>query len=232
LHIPPEKVGVTAIPSSIESDVLLRRQPDSEVFDVLTRFNIRRPYALYAGSTTNIHKNHARLLLAWAQLKRRLGNACPMLICTAKGHRWGELKTLIKALHLEDTVVFTDTVETPLLVSLMQNCAFQIVPTLYEGGGSGPVVDACIVGNPVLCSNIPPIIEHLTFLGGGYAEYFDPNSVLSIVDAVLSALPRLPDLSQRAQINQTRILSNLPSTWHEWTSFYTNSIQKTAETNS
>ena len=48
-----------------------------------------------------------------------------------------------------------------------------VTPTLYEAG-SFPVFEAMMVGRPVACSRIPPLVEQLE-RDGAEAELFDPN---------------------------------------------------------
>ena len=228
MQISPEKVDVVPIAPLIEPHILTQSFTSQQVTSTLAGFGIQPPFVLYPGSTSHAHKNHVRLLIAWAELRIRLGSACPMLVCTAKGHRWPELKSLIEALQLQDKVVFTDTIDTARLALLIQNSALVVVPTLYEGGGSGPVTDACLAGKPVVCSQIPPIEEHLNYLGYEQPQFFDPLSVLSIVQAVQEALHRLPQLEEKARTNQQRVLARLPSLWSEWSHQYISCMQRVA----
>jgi len=228
LGIEPAKVLVTHCPPLIDPAVLLKLCDRAEIQALLSRYHISPLFVLYPGSGSHTHKNHIRLLLAWAELRKRLGNNCPTLVCTAKGHLWPALKALIDALGLQDKVVFTDTVDTDTLVKLYQGCALVVVPTLYEGGGSGPVAEAYLAGKPVVCSRIPQIEEQLQWYGVRYITYFDPNSVDSIADAVESALARFPELESQTKEDQKRLLPLVPQMWEEWAGFYAEQIRRIA----
>lgn len=49
-----------------------------------------------------------------------------------------------------------------------------VMPTLAEGGGSFPVEEAVRCGVPVICSDIPPVREHMERLGASVL-WFDPR---------------------------------------------------------
>jgi len=225
LEIGPDKVLVTPCPPLMDTAALLHTYAKTEIDALLSRYHISLPFVLYPASTTHTHKNHTRLLLAWAELQRLLGTRCPTLVCTAKGHLWPALRALIEALELQERVIFTDTVDTTTLAMLLQGCAFVIVPTLYEGGGSGPVAEACLAGKPVVCSKIPQIEEQLHSYGSCYETFFAPDSVDAIVQAVESALERLPDLESQAKNVQKDVLAQVPKLWEEWVRRYTEQIR-------
>jgi glycosyltransferase involved in cell wall biosynthesis len=229
IGVAEDRIGVIPIPPLIQpTDLLQVLQPD-ERSAFLQNHSIVPPYALYPASSTHSHKNHVRLILAWHALSQRLGPLCPTLVCTAKGHLWPALKSLIEALSLEGTVVFTDTLDTMRLATLYDGCSFVIVPTLYEGGGSGPVAEALMVGKPVACSNIPQIMEQMD-------EYhcrvitFDPTSISAIADAAGWTQLNLEMLQTQARENKERLLVDLPRLWSEWARFYAERLRVAAET--
>ena len=57
-----------------------------------------------------------------------------------------------------------------------------VTPTLYEAG-SFPMFEAMMVGRPVACSRIPPLVEQLE-RDGAEAELFDPNDPADIAAAL------------------------------------------------
>lgn len=216
LGVAPDRVDVTPCPPLIDVEELLKWTSEQ---DHETPCNIPQPFALYPGSTGYTHKNHIRLLLAWAELRRRMGDACPHLVCTAKGHHWPALRALIDALELSEVAHFTDIVNTRDLAGLYRDCALVIVPTLYEGGGSGPVAEACLLGKPVVCSRIPQIEEQLA-AHGCQAAFCDPESVTSIADAAQNAMTSLRELEAQATRNQQALLPRTAELWADWARFY------------
>jgi glycosyltransferase involved in cell wall biosynthesis len=229
LKVAADRVSTVPCPPLIEPATLLQPSKETDSDALLARHRISKPFALYPGSTTHTHKNHSRLLLAWSELKERLGPECPTLVCTSKGHLWPAFRSLIEALGIGDKVVFTDLIETGELTTLYQNCAFVIVPTLYEGGGSGPVIEAILLGKPVLCSRIPPIEEQLHSYGVSNVTFFAPDSVESIARAVESTLENFQEVTSEAVENQRRLLPKVSQLWDEWTHYYLRKLRSMAD---
>jgi glycosyltransferase involved in cell wall biosynthesis len=229
LGVEPDKIFVTPCPPLIDGARILQTYGEAEKASMLSDYRITLPFAFYPGSGSITHKNHTRLLLAWAELKHRLGTKCPMLVCTVKGGQWPALKALIGALGLQDCVVFTDKVDTATLAQLYQTCAFVIVPTLYEGGGSGPVAEAIIAGKPVVCSKIPQIEEQLQTYeldtNNSDVTFFSPESVDSIVLATESLILGLSALESQARMSQGLMLSLTSKLWEDWAAFYAEQIR-------
>ena len=73
-----------------------------------------------------------------------------------------------------------------------------VTPTLYEAG-SFPIFEAMMVGKPVVCSRIPPIVEQLE-RDGAEAELFDPNDPIDIA----AALTRLRDMGSGRRARRRR----------------------------
>jgi glycosyltransferase involved in cell wall biosynthesis len=228
LKLPEEKVHVTPCPPLIDPEELTAPQTSDSVPDLLRRFKIVKPFVFFPGSTGYTHKNHIRLLLAWAAVRDRLRSECPLLVCTSKGQFWPSLKALIEALRLEDLVVFTDRVQTGELAALYHSSTFMIMPTLYEGGGSGPISEALIVGTPVLCSRIPPIEEQLEAFGCT-ATMFNPRSVDDIVDKILFMLAGTASSREQAKINRDQMLRRNDELWQTWTEVYCRRLESAAK---
>jgi glycosyltransferase involved in cell wall biosynthesis len=150
-------------------------------------------------------------------------------VCTVKGHLWPVIKSLIEALDLEDTVIFTDTLDMVDLATLYNCCLFVIVPTLYEGGGSGPVAESLMVGKPVICSNIPQINEQMDAYRCKVIT-FDPTSISSITETTEWTLRNLDHLQSQATENRERLLLDIPQLWSDWTSFYSKQLLDAAQT--
>ena len=102
--------------------------------------------------TIEPRKNHRRLLLAYARLKKKSGGAFPLVLAGGKGWLMEEFGKFIEELGLQQDVIFLGYVEDTELQWLYQNCFAFLYPSLYEGFGL-PVLEAMTLGAPVITSN-------------------------------------------------------------------------------
>ncbi|WP_433267157.1 glycosyltransferase family 4 protein [Actinosynnema sp. CS-041913] len=133
-----------------------------------------RPYVL-AGGNRMPHKNHARLLEAWALIPEA---ERPRLVVTGS-HGDDPLTPLLRRLGLEDDVELRGWVTAEELADLYEGASAFAFPTLFEGFGL-PVVEAMVRGCPVIGSDLPVLRE----VGGDDMVYIDPYDTRSIADAV------------------------------------------------
>lgn len=227
LRISINKIMVTAQPPLIDPNILLTAYNPIKANSILARYSIHRNYAFYPASTTHVHKNHTRLLAAWALLKEQLGRDCPLLVCTGKGNKrqYKRLAALVEAFGLINDVIFTGEVKTTNLATLFQKCTMVVIPTLFEGAGSGILTDALVIGKPVVCSDIPQIREQLAEIGKISISTFDPNNVWELVDAVKSVLANQNGQQSVSQKNQIQAESKYNEMWHSWAIDYIASIE-------
>lgn len=118
------------------------------------------------------HKNHARLVEAFAKVRSRTGSRTKLVLTGRPfpdGHPAAER---IRHLGLTNDVLHLGF-RSPLEVkALFQECQALVFPSLFEGYGM-PVAEAIICGKPVLCSNDTSLPE----IGGNAAVMFDPKNV-------------------------------------------------------
>jgi glycosyltransferase involved in cell wall biosynthesis len=117
------------------------------------------------------HKNHERLLAAFAELRRERPGL--QLVLTGGGDFAG----------MPDGVEARGHVSRDELVSLMQRAAALVFPSLYEGFGLPPL-EAMACGCPVACSNAAALPETV----GDAARLFDPHDPAAIAAAVRDVL--------------------------------------------
>jgi glycosyltransferase involved in cell wall biosynthesis len=142
------------------------------------KFGIDHPFALYPAQTWP-HKNHMRLLDAFALLKKEKDFHLK-LICTGnQNFFWPEIRQHLKELNLVDQVSFLGFVTSSELRALYRLASFMVFPSLFEGGGF-PILEAFREGVPVATSAVTSIPEY----AGDAVLFFDPNSVESIAKAV------------------------------------------------
>ena len=173
LGVPPERIHT--IPLGIDHG---RFTPGDEE---------REPFLLYPARPWP-HKNHERLLEAFALLRRERPEL--ELVLTGGGHEGRQVPA---------GVVARGNVSSEELVSLYRRAACLVFPSLYEGFGQPPL-EAMACGCPVAASNIPAIAEAC----GEAAALFDPNDpedIAAVVAGVLDAPERFAAAGlERAQL--------------------------------
>ena len=123
-------------------------------------------------------------------------------------------------------MVFTGSVDFKTLAGLFHSCDLVVLPTLFEGAGSGILTDACIQGKPVLCSLIPQILEQVKSLGNIRVEFFDGNCVPSIVNGVSSYWENKGPLLDSALQNKIIVTQNFQNYWNKWCQVYIDTIEE------
>ena len=129
------------------------------------------------------HKNHIRLIKAYADLKKQEANPWPLVLRGDSGQDTGKTKTLIKAeiknLNLEKDVVWLPRLAYHELPFLYSGAGALIFPSLFEGCGI-PVIEAMACGCPVAVSDIEVAKE----FAGEAAFFFNGKSIGNICNAM------------------------------------------------
>jgi glycosyltransferase involved in cell wall biosynthesis len=135
------------------------------------------PYLLYV-ATLHPHKNHERLLRAYAQRHRRER----LVLAGLPGLHANAVRALIAELNVGDSVRLTGWIPREELYRLYAQASACVVPSTFEGFGI-PVLEGLAAGIPTACSDIPPLRES----AGEAALFFDPLDE----DAIAAALDRI-----------------------------------------
>ncbi|MBI4863232.1 MAG: glycosyltransferase family 4 protein [Candidatus Riflebacteria bacterium] len=135
------------------------------------------PFVLSVGAHIP-RKNFGRLVAAWATLRRR-GFPHQLVLAGPPGISDPELGRLVAESKLDGVVRFVGYPSDDELLTLYNQAAAFVYPSIYEGFGI-PVVEAMACGTPVACSRTSSVPE----VAGDAAAYFDPLSVPEIVDTV------------------------------------------------
>jgi glycosyltransferase involved in cell wall biosynthesis len=139
----------------------------------------RQPFLLYPARAWP-HKNHARLLEAFALLRHERPEL--RLVLTGGGH---------DATPRPPGVEVRGNVSLDALAGLYRRAACLVFPSLYEGFGLPPL-EALASGCPVAASDLPAIRE----VCGDAAVLFDPHDPEAIAAGVEHALARSAELSR------------------------------------
>ena len=157
------------------------------------------PYVLYPARPWP-HKNHARLLEAFALLRQTRPRL--RLVLTGGGHeRLGPLPEGVESLG---------AVSTSTLASLYRRAACLVFPSLYEGFGLPPL-EAMACGCPVAASTAGAIPE----VCGDAAVYFDPTDVEAMASAMVEADTRRDALRAKGFARAARFTWEAAAQRHE-----------------
>lgn len=184
LNADPAKMTVIRIPY-----IMNMASPGDTAADaaILASLGVQKPYALWASSTTILHKNHERLIKAWVRVQKQVGFPIQLVCSGSKQPRWNKLAPILAAVRDNTGILFTDTVTKSSLQVLLRNARLAVCPTLFEGGGCGPAMEAAYAGIPVACSNIAQIREQYD-QREDLCRFFDPQSEAAIAEAVIMIL--------------------------------------------
>jgi glycosyltransferase involved in cell wall biosynthesis len=130
----------------------------------------RDPFVLYPARRWP-HKNHERLLEAWAIVRRERPDL--RLVFTGGGH----------PPENPDGVEVRGHISGDELVELYQRASAVVFPSLYEGFGQPPL-EAMACGAPVASSNAASLPE----ICGDAALLFDPHDPKAIAQAILDVV--------------------------------------------
>ncbi len=176
-----DKISVCPI---AHQSIHLQEPTDDDARAYAEKYARRSPYLLYPAQTWR-HKNHSLLLRALRKLRER-HRPDLQLICTGRRNEFfAELGAQVEALSLEGAVLFTDVVPEDELLWLYRNAALVVIPTEYEAG-SYPLLEAMMLGVPVVCSNVtslPDTIEDRRFV---FDPYDDEDMLAALIQSMLA----------------------------------------------
>ena len=178
-EIPPERA------QTIRSALLRDAEPDprsARVARQLLKDRGVRPsrFLLYPANAWP-HKNHRRLVEAFAIYTQRQREPDLALVCTgAPSSAMSDVNAVAETLLPPGTFAFMGYLSDDEFAALLQTCRALIFPSLYEGFGL-PVLEGMAYERPVLCSNVTSLPE----IAGDAALLFDPRDPLAIAEAIV-----------------------------------------------
>lgn len=128
------------------------------------------PYFVVCGAI-ELRKNHLMLLEVWKRLYRRLGPATPHLVITGSKGWQGDLilDRLKRCGDVSDFIHVVHGLSTPALKRVISGARALLMPSFIEGFGL-PIVEAALLGTPVVASDIPAHRE----VGHPQTHFVDP----------------------------------------------------------
>ena len=173
---------ISVIANAIDESLLVA-PGDEELAQVRERYQIHGRFVLFVGNIKP-HKNLARLVSAFALVKKRAGmDDLKLIVIGEEAGGFVSLRRLVETEGIRRDVRFFGFVPDPTLAALYRLAAVFAFPSLYEGFGLPPL-EAMACGTPVVTSNTSSLPEVV----GDAAVLIEPESIESIANGVASVL--------------------------------------------
>jgi len=154
---------------------------DGEVKNSEISFNKYKnymPYFYYPAATWP-HKNHSRLIKAFAEVSKKYPEYS-LLLTGLNRQKSRSITILINKLQLSDKVINLGYLPYDEKEGVFRGAFALVFPSLFEGFGI-PVLESMRMGVPVLCSNSSSLPE----VGGNAVLYFSPKSIKQMKSKML-----------------------------------------------
>jgi glycosyltransferase involved in cell wall biosynthesis len=166
------------------------------------------PAFAYMPAQAGVHKNHLRLLSGWSVAKHGLGISPPPLVLSGMGtDSYSATNGPAVALGLEPgvDVIGLGYVTDGQVRALLERCEMLVMPTLYDAG-SFPIMEAMLVGRPVLSSNLPAVVEQVRrqHTWCTFFDRFDPRDIAAALVDVVAHPDRARDLAASSRFGIAR----------------------------
>lgn len=184
-------------------DQNIHRQKAPIASATLKKFNVKKPYFIYAGSAYP-HKNLYRAIEATSQLNKSMqadGAQVYLVLITSKTVFTNRLKSIVNELGAKNWVNILGFVDDSELSALYQESVGFLYPSLSEGFGL-PGLEALSVGTMALVSDIPIFKE----IYKDAAYYFNPFDYTSIQKAMGDVLKLKKENRKKYDKNASKVL--------------------------
>jgi glycosyltransferase involved in cell wall biosynthesis len=179
LNVEPERISVIpAPPVSLFSNV---SNDPARLQQVKQKLSLPAKYLFYPAQF-NPHKNHARLIEAFAVVVQQVPD-CYLVLTGEKRLEFSRVMSRVQELGLASRVMHLGQISVSDLISVYQLATLVVVPTLFESI-SIPIYEAFTVGVPVCASGVLDLPEQ----AGDAAILFDPLSVDDIAQKIATTL--------------------------------------------
>lgn len=148
-----------------------------QLSDIRRKYRLPEKYLFYPAQFWP-HKNHLRLVQAFARLRQKFPDCC-LVLTGKKREDYGKVFHLIHELGVEHNVVHIEHVAQADLAAIYQLSTAVVIPTLFESI-SIPAYEAFTFGSPVCISNVVALPEQV----GDAALLFTPTSVDEIAECM------------------------------------------------
>lgn len=174
-----EKIRV--VPCGVDTEKFHPETDPDKIAAMRNKYGIPKNYFLYLG-TLEPRKNLERLIDAYAQFAGKQADTPALVLAGGKGWLYDGIFAKVKALGLQDNVLFTQYIDSADMCALMSGALAFTFPSIYEGFGMPPL-EAMACGTPVLVSDAASLPE----VTGDCAVIVKPDDT----DSIANGLERL-----------------------------------------
>jgi glycosyltransferase involved in cell wall biosynthesis len=197
LKVPEDKISVIYE----AADAKFKPTKDKECLNkVKEKYGINQDFILHVG-TLNPRKNLGFLIDVFAEVAKKIPNY-QLVIAGKKGWYYENIMLQVKALGIEDKVLFIGYIDEEDKVAMYGAATLLAFPSLYEGFGLPPL-EAMSCGLPVIASNRSSIPEIIGLAG----PLIDPKDKLAWVKTIIAILNdknKLAEYSQKGLVQASR----------------------------
>jgi len=202
LQADPGKVSV--VPGAVDA-TFTRVEDAARLEQVRVRYRLPQWFIISVG-TLEPRKNYARLVAAYALMRRQTGLPHHLIICGGPGWLFQEVYERVRTEGIGDYVHFLGFVPDADLAALYTSADLMVFPSLYEGFGIPPL-EAMACGAPVVSSNNSSLPESV----GNAALMVNAEDVEDIADAMARVLG---NSAFRARLIELGRIQAAQFTWH------------------
>jgi len=154
--------------------------PEEEQILIREQFAQGCPYFLFVG-LIHPRKNLTRLMKAFDGFRQSVGSNVKLLIVGSQKWWTADMQQALESSHFRDDIIFTGRVKDVDLAKITASALALVYASLFEGFGI-PILEAMNCDTPVITSAVSSLPE----VGGDAVLYVDPDSVISIQQAMLN----------------------------------------------
>jgi len=149
--------------------------------EILSKFDLPPEYIFYPAQFWE-HKNHIRLVDALRFLRKEYGKIIPAVFAgSTSWDNFGNVTDAIKKYDMTEQVLCLGYVQDMEVIALYKKSRALVYPSFAEYTNI-PVMEAMVLGTPVICSNSFAMPEQV----GDAGVLFDPYDVKDMAEKILS----------------------------------------------
>ena len=148
------------------------------------RYKIKKKFILSVGHLEK-RKNYLKLIESFKIFNKNNNYSYNLIIIGNDNGYKNIINDFIVNLNIENEVLIFSNIPDNQLFAAYRECDLFIFPSIYEGFGI-PILEAIKLSSRICLSNIK-VFKEIT---NNKANYFDPNSTISIVNAMNSLLKK------------------------------------------